>query len=189
MIIADYVAIGVILLFALIGGSMGFGRFLEFLTHGITGMIISIVVCYFLFGIVLDWSFVQNLLAMFVEFLQSNDNFICNLLLQVRIDLIVFAVALFIVVQILKKIAASLVCNIFEIDFFAIRIVNKLFGIVLALAFLIALTLIGFQLVTYASSDTIGQFSGWLSGSFFKLDVLFIENPLHSILESIHLGF
>jgi hypothetical protein len=188
MILADFIAIGAVLLFTLIGAGIGFGRYLDILTRGIIGKIISVIVCYFLFGIVLDWGFVQDLLSKFVGYLQSNDNFICNILLKIRIDLIVFAIVLFIVVQILRKIATALVCNIFEIDFFAIRLVNKLLGVVLSLATLVILALIVLQLLTYGGAETVQNITNSLSGSAFGLDKLFVENPLNSILHSINLG-
>ena len=141
MNVADLIAIGAVLIVALIGAGLGFGRFLSFLSRGVVGKIISIVVCYFIFGIVLDWPIVKNLLTTFVEFMQAQDNFFCNLLLKIRIDLIAFAIVLFFAVQLLKKVLTALVRWLFEIDFFAIRIVNKVFGVILAVLFLVIVTL------------------------------------------------
>ncbi|MBO7345162.1 MAG: hypothetical protein J6U92_04410 [Clostridia bacterium] len=188
MNVADLIAIGTILIVALIGAGLGFGRFLSFLSRGIVGKVLSIVVCYFIFGIVLDWPIVKNLLTAFVEFMQSKDNFFCNILLNIRIDLIAFAVVLFFAVQLLKKIFTALVRWLFEIDFFAIRIVNKIFGVILAVLTLIIATLLIFQLLSFSGAGTIEKITSCLSGSAFGLDKLFIENPLLSIIESINLA-
>ncbi len=188
MNVADLIAIGAIITVALLGAGLGFGRFLSVLSRGIVGKIVSIIVCYFIFGIVLDWGVVKNLLALFVEFMQSKDNFFCNLLLKIRIDLIVFAILLFFVVQLLKRFLAFLIREVFEIDLLVIRIMNKVFGLILAVLVLIMVTLIVFQILSLCGTETVEKISSWLSGSVFGLDLLFTENPLLSIFESINLA-
>ena len=53
MLIADWVALGLILLFAVLGLLLGFGRGLRFFTKGIFGFIISVIFCYFLGGLII----------------------------------------------------------------------------------------------------------------------------------------
>ena len=188
MNVADLIALGVIIVVALLGAGLGFGRFLGVLTHGIVGKIVSVIVCYFIFGIVLDWEITKNLIAKFIEFMQSQDNFFCNILLKLRIDLVAFAIALFFVVQLLKKFLAFLIRALFEIDLFVIRLINKVLGVILAVLVLIMATLIIFQIMSLGGTETVGKITSWLSGSLFGLDKLFLENPLLSIFESFSLA-
>ena len=184
MILADVVAIIAFVVCLLLGSIVGFGKGLRFLTGGIFGKIISVVICYFLFGIVLNWGFVQDLLGKFIALLQSSENGICKILLTVRIDLIVFAVALFIVVQILRRIIVAVVCGIFEADNLVMRLINRLLGIVLFLAIFAIVILIVFQIIALIGG-TEGAFYQNLVGSKFGLDKLFAENPLNAIIQSI----
>ena len=126
MITADVIVIIALLLCLMLGSLMGFGKGLRLFTGGVFGRIISVVICYFLFGIVLSWGFVQDLLARFTAMLAEKDTWICNLLLQIRIDMIVFGAVLFLVVQILRHLVVHIVAGVFEIDNKAIRIINKI---------------------------------------------------------------
>ena len=79
MITADVIAIILTLVFFIGGVLLGFGKTLKLLTDGVVGKIISVVVCYFLFGIVLALPFVQDLLNRLVDALRENGNFICRI--------------------------------------------------------------------------------------------------------------
>ena len=188
MITADVVAI--ILTFAFFAGGLllGFGKTLKLITSGLIGKIISVIVCYFLFGIVLYLPFVQNLLDKLVFALKENGNFICKILLFIRLDLIVFAFALFIFVQILRKWAVALLKGFFEIDTKPMRVINKVLGAVLGLASLAVFTLVAFQIIAWAGG-TDGEFYQSLSGSVFKLDEIFKNNPVNSIFQTIIKSF
>ncbi len=187
MIAADFVAIGVILLFTVIGVISGFGKGLKFFTGGIFGKIISVVACYFLFGIVLDWGFVQDLMLRFVNFLTEKDNFFCFILLKVRIDLIGLLVALFFVVLLLKRLVIFLVCKFFEIDNRFMNVLNKFLGAVLYLLAMIVLVLLIFQLISIIGGKLEANLLAHLSESIFGLDKLYLDNPLLSIIKSIKL--
>ncbi|MBP5467282.1 MAG: hypothetical protein J6Y43_06960 [Clostridia bacterium] len=188
MITADVIAIITLAACILLGAALGFGKGLRFITGGIFGKIISIVICYFLFGIVLSFGFVQDLLLKFTTALSENGSWICNLLLNIRIDLIVFAIALFIVVQILRKIVVRIIANVMEMDNKVLSVINRLLGVVLLAAFAAMITLIVFQIIAWISG-TDGAFFNNLQDSAFGLDKLFVNNPLNSVFESIRMEF
>ena len=184
MITADVIVLVALLICIVLGAFMGFGKGLRLFTGGVFGRIISVVICYFLFGIVLSWNFVQDLLLKFTTMLAEQDTWICNLLLQIRIDMIVFGAVLFLAVQILRHLVVHIIAGVFEIDNKAIRIINKILGVVLFLAFAVIFTLIIFQIIAWISG-TDGGFYESLQGSVFGLDKIFTDNPLNSVFESI----
>lgn len=186
MITADVIVLAVLTACVILGAGLGFGKVLRFITGGIIGKIISLVICYFLFGVVLHFGFVQDLLLKFTTALSDNGSWICNLLLSIRIDLIVFAIALFIVVQILRKIVVYIIANVMEINNKAVSVINRILGIALLLAFNVMLMLIAFQIIAWISG-TDGAFYTNLEGSVFGLDKLFVNNPLNSVFESIRM--
>lgn len=179
MILADYIAIGLVLLFGTIGTIVGFGKGLKFFTKGIIGILISVVVCYFLLGIVLNFGFVQKLTLRFVDYLGCKDNAFCKFLLTIRIEIIAVAVALFVLVQILRKLIVLLIAKVMETDNAIIKVINKTFGAVLSIAILIGLALIVMQITYFVIGE---RGSVWFEGSFFRLDVVYLNNPLTSII-------
>ena len=186
MITADIIVL-ITILFCLVGGAaLGFGRWLKILTGGVVGKIISVVICYFLFGIVLDWPFVKALTQKITDTLQADGSWICQVLLIIRLDLIAFGALLFVIVQILRKFVVYLIANVMQVDNKVIRIINRVLGIVLLTAFMAILTLVVFQVVAWVMG-TEGGFYQSLQGSVFGLDKIFIDNPLNSVIESIRL--
>ena len=188
MITADVIAIILMLAFFFGGIILGFGKTLKLLTSGLVGKIISVVVCYFLFGVVLYIPFVQSLLDKMIFALKENGNFICKVLLFIRLDLIVFAVALFIFVQLLRRWAVGLIKSFFEIDTKPMRIINKVLGAALGLVALVIFTLVIFQIIAWIGG-TEGEFYQSLTGSVFKLDEIFKDNPVNSIFKTIIKSF
>ena len=172
----------------ILGAAMGFGKGLKLLAGGVFGKIISVVVCYFLFGVVLNWEVVQDLMLKLTTALSENGSWICNILLSIRIDLIAFAVTLFIVVQMLRRLVVAIIGGVMEIKNKVISVINRVLGIALFLAFAAVVLLVIFQIIAWASGVD-GAFYQGLQGSAFGLDKLFVNNPLNSIFESIRLQF
>jgi hypothetical protein len=56
---------------------------------------------------------------------------------------------------------------------------------VLMLAVLTAITLVVFQVAYWIGDSTAESFSNFLSGSVFKLDKLFANNPINSLVEYV----
>lgn len=186
MITADVIVIIAIFSCIVLGSMMGFGKALRLFTGGIFGKVISVVICYFLFGIVLSWGFVQTLLAKFTTMLSENGSWICNLLLTIRIDLIVFALVLFVVVQIIRRLVVYIVSNVMEIDNKFVSVLNRILGVVFLLVFVFIVMLIVFQIIAWVGG-TDGDFYIKLQGSAFGLDKIFADNPLNAIFQSIRL--
>lgn len=180
MIIADWIALGVILFSFIFGLAFGFGKGLKFFTKGIFGIIISVFVCYCLGGLILQFGFIQELLNKFVDVLQGKGGF-CDFLIKIHIEVVVYYVVLFILVQIARIIIVSVIKNVVEIDNIFFKLVNKLLGMALFFGVFVLLTLFVFQLVDWVGGQSAADMADWLSGSVFKLDKLFESNPLNSL--------
>lgn len=185
MILADWITLGIAVLVAVLGLVVGFGRGLKFFTGGIFGIIISIVVCYFFAGIVLDWQFVQDLLAKFVTVLTDANNGFCNFLLDIQIPKVIVFVIMFIVVQILRIIIVAIIKNVVEIDNIVFKVINKLLGMALMLAVAFMVALIVFQIISWVGGVTAEQVADAFAGSLLRLDWLFENNPLNMIFKAI----
>lgn len=183
----DLITLGVIMLTALIGAISGFGNGLKFFARGWLGRIISIIICYFLFGLVLKIPFVQDLLQKFVATLDG-EKWYLKILKYVRIDMIVFAVVLFFAVQLVKKLVVALINGLFSINNPFIRVLNKLLGVFIYLFLLLLLVLIVFQ-IAYLIDGADGAIYQKMHGSLFGLDKLYLDNPLNKVIESIKMAF
>ena len=183
----DLITLGVIMLTALIGAISGFGNGLKFFARGWLGRIISIIICYFLFGLVLKIPFVQDLLQKFVATLDG-EKWYLKILKYVRIDMIVFAVVLFFAVQLVKKLVVSLINGLFSINTPFIRVLNKLLGVFIYMFLLLLLVLIVFQ-IAYLIDGADGAIYQKTHGSLFGLDKLYLDNPLNKVIESIKMAF
>ncbi|MCD7728419.1 MAG: hypothetical protein LUI60_00710 [Clostridia bacterium] len=180
MLTADWIAIGAIIIFALLGAFLGFGKGLKFFTSGIFGIIISVVVCYLTLGFVLDISFVKELLAKFNEWLYSKGS-VATFLADISIGKVVAAIILFIIVQIVRMIVVKILKSIVEIDNKFFIVINKILGTAFFLAVLVAIALIVFQIFAWIGGETYVNFYSNLEGSLLLLDKLCANNPLISI--------
>jgi hypothetical protein len=188
MISADWITIGAILIFAAIGLIFGFGQTFRLFASGIFGFIISIIVCYFLYGIVINWTFTQDLMNKIVEALQNADNTFCNFLITIRIDIIVLCLAMFIIVQVLRVIFVTIVKGVAEINNVVIIVLNRLLGVAFMVALVAMATLIVFQIITWVGGTTASDFAQKLDGSVLKLDEIFANNPLIPMIDLIKNG-
>ena len=184
MITADYVALFIALAALLFGFAMGFGKSLRFITKGIVGQICCVIICWFLFGVVLDWAFVQNILASFIGVLEANGSGFCNFLITIRIDAIVLFIALFLIVQILRLIIVSLISRIFDTDNKVLKAIDKTAGILILACYFAVIALIIFQ-IAFMISGAEGGLYNVLKGSALKLDVVYQNNPLNSFIEVV----
>ena len=181
MILYDYILIGLVVLGSIIGIIVGFGKGLSILTKGIGGIIISVVVCYFIFGSLLNIRFVSGLLESFRNTLNENGSGFCKFVLAIRVDYIVYAIVLFVVVQILRKIIVGLINKGFSADNVIVKSLNRIFGLILSIAVLCIIVLLGMQLYSLIGGVSV-ETTNIFEGSFFKLDYIFANNPLNSIL-------
>lgn len=179
MILADYIAIGSFVLFGIVGAFIGFGKGLEVLTKGVFGIIISVIATYFLLGMVLSISFVQDFMMKINELLLAKGNGFCTFLVTVKFEVIVVAVLLFVIMQILRKVVVLIISRVMESDNTAMKVINKTLGALLSVTLMVGLSLIVMQIVYFSSG---AQGGSWLEGSFFRLDYLYMHNPLTSLI-------
>lgn len=187
MLTADMVVLIVFGACLLFGALFGFSRGLRWFTSGAFGIIISIIITYFLIGIVLDWGFVKALMEKLVDALSASDSWICSILLNLRADLIVVTAILFTAVQILRMIVVSVIARIMESDNKIMRVLNSILGVAFFILFAIVMLLVVFQIIAWING-TDGTFYQGLVGSTFGLDKIFLGNPLNSIFENIRMG-
>ncbi|MBQ9513621.1 MAG: hypothetical protein IJR66_01385 [Clostridia bacterium] len=186
MVLADGIAIGVALFAVISGLLLGFGKQLYFISGGIVGFIISSVVAYFLYGAVLNIPFVSELLSKIISKLAEQNNAVCDFLIKMRIELVVYCVALFMIIQVIRIIVFMIIKDTFEIDNVVIRVINKVFGVILSLCLTFALMLIVFQIIYWVKGTDAGLY-GYLQGSLFKLDYVYLNNPLLKFVDQIRL--
>lgn len=183
MILADFITLGIFVLVGFAGAVAGFGRTLKAVTSGFFGVVVSLVVTYFLFGLVLKIGFVQNLVSSLVLALENSKAPICALLLTIRIDMILVGVVLFILVQLLRKLVVYILKKVFEAKNPVSGVFNKVLGVILSVAVLFIIVLVAFQIVYWITKE--GAFYNFLKGSFFRLDKLYVNNPLANFISKL----
>lgn len=200
MSILDWIIIGIILLFVLLGFLIGFGRGLKFLTKGFFGILISLLICHWISGILINFSFVSETLANFRGVFEGKEEWYFKLLLSIRIDVIVYYVVLFIIVQIIRIIIVSIITRILESENVVLIVINRLFGIVLFVCMLIIITMVVFQIIKWIGGETEIKFVSYLKDSIIMLnkgtegEISFIEwfytnNPLIKLIEFFKIRF
>lgn len=183
MILADYIMIFIILGMGITGFLIGFGRGIKILTGGIVGIIISIINCYFLFGLVSHIKFVESFMQIIVNGCMNASNWFCDFLLLIRIEMIVVSVLLFIIVTVIRKIMVHILANIVETDHMVIKTINKSLGAVLGVVSFIVVALIIMQVTLMIKGDG-SLLMNYFKGSFFHLDEIYMNNPLEVIIKN-----
>lgn len=181
MITADWVALIIIAVSVLLGLLLGFGKGLKFFTSGIFGIIISVFVCYCLGGLILKLGFVQELLIKFRSLWATKSGGFYKFLDTIRVDIIVYYIALFFIVQILRIIIVGVLKGIAEADNKPLRIINKILGAAFFTAVIVLLGLTVLQIITWMGGSAYQSVQSKLAGSALKLDKLLVNNPLLSI--------
>ena len=153
MITADFIAIGIVAFMALMGLLAGFGKCLKFFTCGLFGIIISIIICYLLGVVILKIGFISDLVDKFIAALTDKNSF-CDFLLRIRIHLVVYYVALFTVVMVLRAILVRIIKSIAEIENSVIKVLNKIFGGIFMVCVTAVLTLFAFQVISWITEAT-----------------------------------
>ena len=179
--VISLIFIAIFIVVFLLGYIAGFGNILTFISKGVLGTIVSVFICYNAFGFVLNIGFINEMLYNFVNYLQTNSNFLTKILLIIRIDMIAFAVALFFIIKMLIWLLARLLEDIIEADALVMRVINKTLGVILALALTFMAILLVFQVV-YWIPGLSATVQGALSQTFLRLDVLYLNNPLNEII-------
>ena len=177
MIIADWIFLGLIAAVIILGLIFGFGSCLKFFTSGVFGVIISVIVTYFLLGIVNSWQFVADLLV------KLNGTMDISAQAAAVVDQILLAVIIFIIVQILRIIAVKLVVSLFEMDNGVVKAFNRTLGVIAMAAVVTVLGLLVFQIIYLVDGSTAEQVSLALAPSKLGLGWLYEHNPLRSLAD------
>ena len=185
MQIVDWVAIGVVLLALAIGSLLGFGKLLKIFTGGVVGIVISIVVTYFLFGIVSSWGFVQDLMAKLLTAMENANNGFVDFLIKIGTEKIILAIVMVLIIQAIRVILVNIIKGISEVDNKVIRVFNRILGAIFMLAVAIMIWLIVFQIMHLIGGATTEDIRAQISGSVFRLDWVFDNNPLIWIVKRV----
>ena len=181
MLLADWIAVAVLAVALLLGLIAGFAGGLRFFTGGIFGIIISIIVCYFLYGVVSDWSFVNDLLVKLKDSVSAGNNVFTDFLINIHFEVIVLCIVMFIVIQILRIIIVKIIAGVMEINNPVFKVINKLLGMALMVAVAFMLGLIVFQIIYWVGGESAQQVTDAFENSVLKLDWLYENNPLRSM--------
>lgn len=174
MLLADWIMLGIIAVVIILGLVAGFSGGLKFFTSGIFGIVISVIVTYFLLGVVNSWQFVQDLLT------KLNDSMNLSEAFEYAIDQIIIAVILFVIVQIVRIIIVKIIAGIFEIDNAFFKVINRILGIAVIAAVAVILGLLAFQIIYWVGGESAQSVLDSLKGSVFRLDWIYEHNPLRS---------
>ncbi|MDE7329585.1 MAG: hypothetical protein K2N30_00595 [Clostridia bacterium] len=158
MVVADWIAIGIVVVCLAIGALIGFGKGLKFFTSGIFGIIIGVVVCALIGTVFLNVGFIGDFVAKFPwEWL----------------GIVVYYIILFIIVQLLRIIIVLILKHVMEIDNVVMKVINRTLGAVFFLAVGVLLSLLVLKIIGWVGGDTAENLYNSLVGSAFRLDKLF----------------
>lgn len=168
MILADWIAIGIILVSIVAGIFIGFGSGLKFFTSGIFGFIIGVVVCALFGTVFLDVGFVGDLLEKFRSLWAGNE-----FLEKLHLEIIIYYVILFFVIQLLRILIVLIIKKFLEADNFVCKLINRVLGAALFLLLAVLISLLAVKIVGWVGGETADNLYKALQGSLFNLDGLF----------------
>jgi len=142
---------------ALVGVLLGFGRSLKWFTKGIFGIIIAVVVCIMIGGTVMKWPFVQK----FIEDVNIWFGERWAFLARIHLGTIIFYLTLGGVVQLARIIIVKIIVGITKSKNKAIRVFNRIGGVLFMAAFIFGLWCVALAVLTDVSADV--PFDGTLA--------------------------
>ncbi len=184
MVTVDWIAIAVLAVALGLGALLGLGKWLKFFTGGVFGIIISIIICYFIGGGILQLHFVQEMLAKFASLWSDKGGFGYSLLTKIHLEIIVYYVVLFIVVQIARVLLVKLIQRGLESDVKPIKVVNRLLGAAFAFAMIFFIGLLVLWIVAWVGGDTATSWEAYFKDSGF-VGALYRNNPISGIADYI----
>lgn len=171
MIVVDWVFLGIILGGLGLGALFGFGGIFKFFTTGIFGIIISIAVCVFI-GTAF-YGTCEPFLDKIQEAIMSNENWFCQFLGKLNIQVILYYVLMFVVVWLLRFLIVRIIKSISQSENKVIKIVNRIMGALFFLMILLLVLFFVFFLIGWVGGPTADSFSEYLAGGALRLDRLF----------------
>lgn len=190
MVTADWIAIAVLVVALGLGALLGLGKWLKFFTSGVFGVIISIIICYFIGGGILQIGFVKELLAKFASLWSDKGGFGYSLLTKIHLEIIVYYVVLFVLVQIVRVLLVKIIQKGLEADVKPVKVVNRLLGAAFAFAIVFFIGLLILWIVAWVGGDTAASWSAYFEKSGF-VGALYRHNPIAGISDYIkeHFNF
>lgn len=171
MIVVDWIFLGIILGGLVLGFLFGFGGIFKFFTTGIFGIIISVVVC-LLVGTAF-YGPCEPFLIKIQEAIMANENWFCQFLGKLNIQVILYYVIMFIIVWLLRFIVVKIIKSISESENRVVKTVNRIMGSLFFLAILLLIFFFVFFLIGWVGGQTADNFSEYLAGGALRLDRLF----------------
>ncbi len=168
MVTVDWIAIAVLAVALGLGALLGLGKWLKFFTGG---------------GI-LQLHFVQEMLAKFASLWSDKGGFGYSLLTKIHLEIIVYYVVLFIVVQIARILLVKLIQRGLESDVKPIKVVNRLLGAAFAFAMIFFIGLLVLWIVAWVGGDTAASWEAYFKDSGF-VGALYRNNPISGIADYI----
>ncbi len=181
MLMVDWIALGIIVVFAAIGALIGFGRGLKFLTGGIFGIIISVVLCYIFGSMILGVPFVNDLLTKLAESIGGWSIVIT----------VIYYVVLFILFTLIRILIVKIIRKVAEADVLIMKIINKVFGAILMAAFGVLLGMLALQIIYWVQTnpDSLGDiYVNWMMNAETGdpsaiVGALYVNNPLSALAD------
>lgn len=181
MLMVDWIALGIIVVFAAIGALIGFGRGLKFLTGGIFGIIISVVLCYIFGSMILGVPFVNDLLTKLAESIGGWSIVIT----------VIYYVVLFILFTLIRILIVKIIRKVAEADVLIMKIINKVFGAILMAAFGVLLGMLALQIIYWVQTnpDPLGDiYVNWMMNAETGdpsaiVGALYVNNPLSALAD------
>ena len=181
MLMVDWIALGIIVVFAAIGALIGFGRGLKFLTGGLFGIIISVVLCYIFGSMILGVPFVNDLLTKLAESIGGWSIVVT----------VIYYVVLFILFTLIRILIVKIIRKVAEADVLIMKIINKVFGAILMAAFGVLLGMLALQIIYWvqANPDSLGDiYVNWMMNAETGdpsaiVGALYVNNPLSALAD------
>ena len=184
MIAADWAFLGIIVAGLALGALFGFGGVFKFFTSGIFGIIISVIVC-FLIGFSLKGPF-DPLLIKISESISANENWFCQFLAKLNIEVILYYVIMFVIVWLLRFLIVRVVRQISKSENKVIKVLNRVLGALLFLAILLLLGFLIIKLIGWVGGSTADNVYKYLNSGLLGLGNLYrFINPLEVPAESV----
>lgn len=169
----DIISLAVLILIAIIGYALGFGKSLKLITGGVVGFIISLFVCVAFGGYFQGFAPIAQFIVNINEITTGYWSFLAYL----KLGYVAFYVLLFFAVQIVRLIVVKTIAKLDYAKNKGVQIVNKILGAALCLAFFGGLVLLAFAGIKALESTGFAQgILDKLSGSY--LMVIYENNPI-----------
>ncbi len=177
----DWIALAVLVVFAAIGALVGFGRGLKFLTGGIFGIIISVVLCYIFGSMLLGIPFVNDLLNKLADAIGG---------WSIAIT-VIYYVILFVIFTLIRILIVKLIRKVAEADVLVMKIINRILGAVLLAGFGILLGLLVLQIIYWVQVSDAGLgeiYVNWMMDTETGnpsaiVGELYLNNPLAALAD------